>query len=44
MIARLDEPPRTKLRHVGDAIAVAGYYLADFSKTGSTAEHRVRQG
>jgi rhamnosyltransferase len=44
MIARLDEPAKAKLRHVGDALAVAGYYLADFSKAGSTAEHRQRHG
>ena len=42
MIAQLDEPAAAKLRHTGDAVAMAGFYLADFSKAGSTAEHRQR--
>jgi GT2 family glycosyltransferase len=42
LIVGLREPLGAKLRHARDAAATAGYYLADFSKSGSTAEHRQR--
>jgi GT2 family glycosyltransferase len=42
LIVGLDEPLKAKLAHARDAVAMAVYYVADFSKAGSTAEHRRR--
>ncbi|MGH2745529.1 MAG: glycosyltransferase family 2 protein [Thermoleophilaceae bacterium] len=40
LIAGLDEPPRRKLAHFVELVRVASYYVADFSRSGTTAELR----
>jgi len=39
-VVRLDEPARRKLSHFADLVALAWYYVIDFSKSGTTAERR----
>jgi GT2 family glycosyltransferase len=43
-ILRLDEPFRRKLAHLGNLVAMVAYYLVDFSRAGTTAEHRLSGG
>jgi glycosyltransferase involved in cell wall biosynthesis len=43
LIVGLDEPARRKLVHAGNAIRMVRYYVADFHKSGSTAELRRQQ-
>jgi rhamnosyltransferase len=40
-ILRLDEPIRRKVAHLGNLLAMVAYYLLDFSRSGTTAEHRL---
>lgn len=42
LVARLDEPVRRRLAHGLDVIRMVFFYVADFSKAGSTAELRNR--
>jgi len=39
-ILRLDEPPARKLAHLADLACTVSYYVADFSRAGTTAERR----
>ncbi|HET8757046.1 MAG TPA: glycosyltransferase family A protein [Solirubrobacteraceae bacterium] len=39
-IARLDAPVRRKVAYLGDVLAMVAYYVADFSRRGTTAERR----
>lgn len=39
-ILKLDEPLGRKLGHLAELVRVAGYYVVDFSRSGTTAERR----
>jgi hypothetical protein len=39
-IAGRDEPVRHKLAHLRELVAMVGWYVADFSRPGTTAELR----
>ena len=39
-ILGLEEPPRRKLAHLAELLRVVGWYVADFSRSGTTAERR----
>lgn len=39
-IVRLDEPIRRKLIHFGELVQMVSYYVLDFTRAGSIAEHR----
>ncbi len=41
-ILALDEPPRRKVSELADLVCTASYYVTDFSRSGTTAEHRRR--
>jgi rhamnosyltransferase len=41
-ILRLDEPVRRKFAHLAELMQMVSYYVLDFSRAGSIAEHRRR--
>jgi rhamnosyltransferase len=43
-ILGLAEPPRRKVAHLANLTAMVGYYLLDFSRSGTTAQHRLSGG
>jgi glycosyltransferase involved in cell wall biosynthesis len=40
-ILALDEPIRRKIAHLANLLAMVAHYVADFSRSGTTAEHRL---